>query len=63
MLKPVLLAEGRVLGIWKSMRKKDQLEIIVEPFEQLTPQVRAELEADATSLGRFLGIQATVNIM
>lgn len=42
MLKPVLLAEGRVLGIWKSMRKKDQLEITVEPFEQLTPQVRSE---------------------
>ena len=63
MLKPVLLAEGRVLGTWKNARKKNHVEVIVEPFEQLTPQIHAELEADAASLGRFLGIQATVNIM
>lgn len=63
MLKPVLLVDGRVAGIWKSTRKKNQLEISVEPFEQLAPQARTEIEAEAAELARFLGVQTMMSIM
>lgn len=61
MLKPVLLVNGRVAGIW-STRKKKCLEITVEPFEQLAPQARTELAAEVADFARFLGTQTTVSL-
>ena len=63
MLYPTLLLNGRVAGIWKSQRKKNQLEVIVEPFDQLTPGVYPGLEAEVADIARFLEAQASLQVV
>ena len=58
MLRPALLINGQALGTWKSTLKKKQLEIIVEPFDQLPPGIQPLLESDAADIARFLGVPA-----
>src|SRR5205814_5493294 len=43
---PTLLADGRVVGTWKSKRRKDHLDVLVEPFGELTPEIRPGLQAE-----------------
>src|SRR5438105_11239160 len=62
-LHPTLLVDGRAVGTWKSKQKKEHLDVIVEPFDHLAPQVHAGLEAEVTDLARFLGVQATLHVM
>jgi uncharacterized protein YcaQ len=61
-LHPVFLVDGRVLGTWKSKRKKNRLDVVVEPFDQLAPEMHQGLEAEVTDLARFLDVQATLHI-
>lgn len=61
-LHPTVLVDGRAVGTWKSVRKKDGLEVLVEPFEALAPQVHPGLEAELLDLARFLGVQARLEI-
>ena len=61
-LHPTVLVDGRVAGIWKSKFKKNSLEVVVEPFEPLAPQAAWGLEAEADDLGRFLNVQARLEI-
>jgi hypothetical protein len=61
-LHPVVLADGRAVGIWKSQQKKRELVISVEPFDQLTPEVVEGIEAEVADLRRFQGIQASLEI-
>src|SRR6266516_733710 len=56
-LHPALLVDGRVLGTWKSKRKKNHLYVVVEPFDRLAPEVHEGLEAEVTDLARFLDVQ------
>ncbi len=56
-LHPALLVDGRVLGTWKSKRKKNHLDVVVEPFDRLAPEVHEGLEAEVTDLARFLDVQ------
>ena len=60
MIRPTLLVNGRTVGTWKSTRRKKQLDIVVEPFEQLSPAIQPGLEAEAADIARFLGIPAAV---
>ena len=61
-LHPVLLVDGRAVGIWKSQRKKNHLDVIVEPFDQLAPEVYPGLEVEVTDLARFLEVQASLHV-
>jgi len=61
-LHPVLLVDGRAVGIWKSQRKKNHLDVIVEPFDQLAPAVYPGLEVEVTDLARFLEVQASLHV-
>ena len=47
-LHPTLLVNGRIVATWKSKRQKNNLNVIVEPFDQLAP----ELQSRARSRGR-----------
>jgi hypothetical protein len=62
MLNPTLLIDGRVVGIWKSTRRKDSLEVEVEPFDRLASEVLPGLEAEVGDLGRFLGGHTHLNV-
>ena len=61
-LHPALLVDGRTVGTWKSLRKKNHLEVIVEPFDQLAPEVYPGLEAEVADLARFLEVQASLQV-
>src|SRR6266852_6174272 len=61
-LHPVLLVDGRAVGIWKSQRKKNHLDVVVEPFDQLAPAVYPGLEVEVTDLARFLEVQASLHV-
>ncbi len=60
MIRPALLVNGQAIGTWKSSLRKQQLDIVVEPFEQLSPDVQPRLEAEAADMARFLGRQSAV---
>ncbi len=52
---PALLIDGQVVGTWKSQRLKNHLNVRIEPFGSLVPEVPAGLEAEVADIGRFLG--------
>jgi hypothetical protein len=62
MLHPTLLVDGRAVGTWKGQRKKNQMDVIVEPFDQLAPEVHPALEAEVVDLARFLGVKTSLHV-
>jgi len=46
--------------VWKSKQQKSHLDVLVEPFDQLKPEVHAGLEAEIMDLARFLGVQVSI---
>ena len=62
LLHPTVLVDGRVLGTWRSQRRRDRLDVLVEPFDDLPPDVHPGLEAEVADLARFLGAEATLSV-
>ncbi len=60
---PTLLVNGRVIGTWKSKPQKSRLDVTIEPFEQLAPDMLPALEAEISDLARFLGQEVALQIM
>ncbi len=54
-IHPTLVADGRILGTWKTTRRRDSLDVNVEPFEPLPADLLPELEREAAQIGHFLG--------
>jgi hypothetical protein len=59
---PTLLADGRVVGTWKSKQEKNQFVVMVEPFEQLAAEIYVRLEAEIEDIARFLGVKARLYV-
>src|SRR6266702_5337650 len=59
---PTVLVDGRTVGTWKSKREKNHLVVIVEPFEQLAPEIYIGLEAEAEDIARFLGVKVRLEV-
>jgi hypothetical protein len=51
---PTFLVDGFVAGTWGVARKKDAATLTIEPFEPLARKTRAELEAEAERLSKFV---------
>lgn len=62
-INPVLLVDGFACGRWKIDRKSDPLQIIVQPFEPLDPQVQAQVDLETQDIGRFYGMPAVCTIL
>jgi hypothetical protein len=58
MIHPTVMVDGRVAGTWKSTSRRNYLDVVVEPFDELAPEVHAGLEAEVADLARFLGVQS-----
>jgi hypothetical protein len=56
------LVNGRALGVWKSKREKNHLVVMVEPFDQLTPDVWRGWEAETEDLAHYLGVKAMLRV-
>ncbi len=53
-VSPVVLVDGRALGVWSHIQKKDDLEVRVTPFSKLSSQVSDRVKEEMSDLGRFL---------
>jgi hypothetical protein len=54
-ISPVLLVNGRMVGVWKHERKGKRLTVTMEPFGKLPKWARAQVEAEAERLAAFIG--------
>jgi hypothetical protein len=61
MIAATLLVGGCILGTWSTKKHRDPIEVIIEPFTRLAPEVRAALEPEVAGLGRFLGVKAVLS--
>lgn len=57
---PVILVDGVVGGIWHARRTSRRFELAVEPFTALNRNQRAEVEAEASRMAGFLGLEVIV---
>ena len=53
MMKPTLVVNGQVAGIWKQIRRKSKITIFVEPFRELSENEDRLLAQAADRYGRF----------
>jgi hypothetical protein len=53
-VSPVLLVDGRALGVWSYVQKKNNLEVCVTPFSKLSSRVSDMVREEGSDLGRFL---------
>ena len=51
---PVLLVNGRMVGVWKHTRKGRRLLVELEPFDRLPVWARRQLETEAKRLAEFV---------
>jgi hypothetical protein len=54
-LSPVLLVNGRMLGVWRHEIKGSRVDVIIEPFVPVPAWVRNAAEQEADRLAAFLG--------
>jgi hypothetical protein len=54
-ISPVVLVNGRMVGVWRHARKRRRLMVQVEPFARLPAWARAQLEAEAERPADFFG--------
>lgn len=61
-VKPLLMAGGRVSGTWRLTRRPGGARISVQPFAGLPKPVRSQLDAEVEDLARFLGVPVTSTV-
>jgi Winged helix DNA-binding domain len=54
-ISPVLLVDGRMLGVWRHERKGSRLHVVIEPFDALPKRLTRAAEAEGERLAAFLG--------
>jgi uncharacterized protein YcaQ len=54
-LSPVVLVNGRMVGVWRHTRKGRRLRVEIERFGRLPAWARTQLEAETERLAEFLG--------
>jgi len=53
-ISPVVLLDGRVIGIWSYQRRGKNWLLEIVPFEKFSKTIQAKIAAEAASLGKFL---------
>jgi hypothetical protein len=61
-LHPVVLADGRAVGTWRSELARERMRITVEPFSTVGRGVRGDISAEGKDIGRFLGADAEISV-
>jgi hypothetical protein len=61
-LHPALLVDGRVVARWGTKKSRAGLTVSVEPFEPLAAEVLPGLEEEVADVGRFLGVEARLEL-
>lgn len=53
-ISPVILFNGKVIGVWSHIRRGQRLILEIKSFEKSTKTIRSKIEEEAASLGKFL---------
>jgi Winged helix DNA-binding domain len=61
-IKPAVLLDGRVAGVWKLVRARQRALIQLTPFGELSRRTRDALEAEAADVGRFLDLATELKL-
>lgn len=51
---PVVVRDGRMIGIWRHERNGTRLMVAIEPFGRLSPSQKDQVADEADRLARFL---------
>jgi hypothetical protein len=54
-IRATILLDGAVAGTWQPNRKGRCVNVTIEPFDALSPEVQAGIAAEITDIERFLG--------
>ncbi len=57
-ISPVVLVDGRMIGVWEYDKQRSKIVVTVNLFEPPTDEIKHRLEAEALRVGEFLGGQA-----
>ena len=60
-ISPVVLADGKIIGIWSSKRHGERLAFEIFPFQKFSPAIRLDIEKEVASLGRFFESSWEIN--
>jgi hypothetical protein len=63
LIHSVIIADGRAVGTWKHAKKRDSLDVLVEPFDGLAPDLLPGFEEEVEDVGRFLGMPASMRVV
>jgi hypothetical protein len=53
-ISPVILLDGKIVGLWSYTRSRNRLTVDIEPFTSFRKPVRVQIEHEAESLAHFL---------
>ncbi len=56
LFRPIIVVNGKVVGIWKRQLKKDKVLVVPEYFRQVTPKEQIQIETAAKRYGQFLNL-------
>ena len=59
-IKPVVMLDGRVAGIWKQRKTKDDIQVSIEPFRDIGKGERDAVESAARRYGLYLNTTVTL---
>jgi hypothetical protein len=59
---PVVLVDGRAVGIWERERRGRRLEVRIQPFSKLSATTRRAIAQEADRLGEFLDAPAELQV-
>jgi Winged helix DNA-binding domain len=62
-IHPAVLVDGRVVGTWRLRRDRSPATVTIEQFLPLERALLPALAAEATDLGRFLGIEVSETVV
>lgn len=60
-LTSVIILNGKVVGSWKKVLKKNKIEITLNPFRKLDKEEFEALEYEVARYGKFLGVSAVLS--
>ena len=61
-IRSVVTIDGRVAGKWELKRRKRTLEVVIEPFQDFSYDIKTGIEAEVADIGRFLGEETTISL-
>lgn len=63
MLRPILVIDGGVTGVWRRSAKRDRIDVTVQPFRRLTRDESDGTAAAAKRLGLFFGREVNLEFI